>query len=52
MVMKDSDDGSEEGGDSDMDDFDDGYDDVLDHTFMTEPDYDGADDVEFYCDTI
>ena len=44
-VDEDDDDGSEEGSDSDMDDFDD----VLDHTYMTEED---ADDVDFYYDNI
>ena len=51
-VDEDSDDGSEEGGDSDMHDFDDGFDDMLDHTFLTEEYYEGVDDVDFYYDTI
>jgi hypothetical protein len=42
---------SEEDSDSEVDAVDDDFD-VLDHTFRTEEDYEGADDVDFYGDTI
>ena len=35
-----------------MHDFDDGFDDMFDHTFLTEEYYEGVDDVDFYYDTI
>ncbi|KAN0139633.1 hypothetical protein V8E53_002295 [Lactarius tabidus] len=47
----DEDGDDEEDGDSEMDAVDDDFD-VLDHTFRTEEDYEGADDVDFYGDTI
>ena len=46
-----NDDGSEEGSDSDIEDFYDGFHDVLPH-FMTEEEYDEADDVDFYHNTV